>query len=165
MKPAWAVRRRNYLKSKLYRVRKSIQGPCLEFTKERLHRRPKFFKRSLALNPDIRPFQSFLRHIGDAPVHWHEETSSCGGILLSEENARQYQYWQANPTFQWFPDKWYPAVFPEAKGCADDLHRTILASFHGDSFELRSCLFRSDASANDISNRCLQKSTLPVLLR
>ena len=33
------------------------------------------------------------------------------------------------------------------------------------SFEFRSCLFRSDASANDISNRCLQKSTLPVLLR
>ena len=32
-------------------------------------------------------------------------------------------------------------------------------------FEFRSCLFRSDASANDRSNRCLQKSTLPVLLR
>ena len=43
MEPAWAVRRRNYLKSTLYRVRKSIQGPCLEFTKERLHLRPKFF--------------------------------------------------------------------------------------------------------------------------
>ena len=60
MEPAWAVRRRNCLKSTLYRVRKSIQGPCLEFTKESLHLRPKFFKRSLALNPDIRPFQSFL---------------------------------------------------------------------------------------------------------
>ena len=55
------------------------------------------------------------------------------------------------------------AYIPEAKGCADDLHRTIWASFHGDSFEFRSCLFRSDASANDRSNRCLQKSTLPVL--
>ena len=30
MEPAWAVRRRNCLKSRLYRVRKSIQGPCLE---------------------------------------------------------------------------------------------------------------------------------------
>ena len=35
--------RRNCLKSTSYRVRKSIQGPCLEFTKERLHLRPKFF--------------------------------------------------------------------------------------------------------------------------
>ena len=38
------------------------------------------------------PVFSLLRHIGDAPVHWHEETFSSGGILLSEENARQYQY-------------------------------------------------------------------------
>ena len=45
MEPAWAVRRRNCLKSTLYRVRKSIQGPCLEFTKERLHRRPELFNR------------------------------------------------------------------------------------------------------------------------
>ena len=37
----------------------------------------------------------------------------------------------------------HPAVFPEAKGCADDLHLIIWASFHGDSFEFRSCLFRS----------------------
>ena len=29
----------------MYRVRKSIQGPCLEFTKERLHRRPELFNR------------------------------------------------------------------------------------------------------------------------
>lgn len=28
-----------------------------------------------------------LRHIGNAPVHWHEETFSSGGILLSDENA------------------------------------------------------------------------------
>ena len=97
------------------------------------------------------PVFSLLRHIRDAPVHWHEETSSCGDFLPVEESARQYQYWQANSTFQWSPDMWYPAVFPEAKGCADDLHRTILASFHGDSFEFRSCPFRSDASANDIS--------------
>ena len=46
-----------------------------------------------------------------------------------------------------------------------EIYPTILAFFHGDSFEFRSFLFRSDASANDISNRCLQKSTLPVLLR
>ena len=38
------------------------------------------------------PVFSLLRHIGDAPVHWHEETFSSGVILLSEENARQYQY-------------------------------------------------------------------------
>ena len=37
------------------------------------------------------PVFSLLRHIGDAPVHWHEETFSSGGILLSEESARQYQ--------------------------------------------------------------------------
>ena len=97
------------------------------------------------------PVFSLLRHIGDAPVHWHEETSSCGDILPVEESARQYQCWQAISTFLWSPDKWYPAVFPEAKGCADDLHRTIWASFHGDSFEFRNCPFRSDASANDIS--------------
>ena len=46
-----------------------------------------------------------------------------------------------------------------------EIYLTIWAFFHGDSFEFRSCLFRSDASANDRSNRCLQKSTLPVLLR
>ena len=28
-----------------------------------------------------------LHHIGNAPVHWHEETFSSGGILLSDENA------------------------------------------------------------------------------
>ena len=33
------------------------------------------------------PVFSLLRHIGDAPVHWHEETFSSGGILLSDENA------------------------------------------------------------------------------
>ena len=38
------------------------------------------------------PVFSLLRHIGDAPVHWHEETSSCGDILPVEESARQYQY-------------------------------------------------------------------------
>lgn len=38
------------------------------------------------------PFQfSLLGHIGDAPVYWHEEISSYGDILLSEENARLYQ--------------------------------------------------------------------------
>lgn len=37
------------------------------------------------------PVFSLLRHIGDAPVHWHEETSSCGDILPVEESARQYQ--------------------------------------------------------------------------
>ena len=30
---------------------------------------------------------ALLRHIGNAPVHWHEETFSSGGILLSDENA------------------------------------------------------------------------------
>ena len=45
MEPARAVRRRNCLKSTLYRVRKSIQGPCLEFTKESLHLRPELFNR------------------------------------------------------------------------------------------------------------------------
>ena len=48
------------MKSILNRIWKGIQRPRLEFTKESLHLRPKFFKRSLALNPDIRPFQSFL---------------------------------------------------------------------------------------------------------
>ena len=33
------------------------------------------------------PVFSLLRHIGNAPVHWHEETFSSGGILLSDENA------------------------------------------------------------------------------
>ena len=33
------------------------------------------------------PVFSLLHHIGDAPVHWHEETFSSGGILLSDENA------------------------------------------------------------------------------
>ena len=37
------------------------------------------------------PVFPLLDHIGDAPVHWHEETFSSGGILLSEENARLYQ--------------------------------------------------------------------------
>ena len=106
-----------------------------------------------------------LGHIGDAPVHWHEETSSCGGILLSEENARLYQCWQANSTLQWSPDMWHPAVSPEVKGYADDLHLTIWAAFHGNSSEFRSFLFPSDASSNDRSNRYLQKSSLPVILR
>ena len=30
---------------------------------------------------------ALLRHIGNAPVHWHEETFSSGDILLSDENA------------------------------------------------------------------------------
>ena len=46
----------------------------------------------------------------------------------------------------------------------DPLHLTIWASFHADSSEFRSFLFRSDASANDRLNRCLLKSTLPVPL-
>ena len=46
----------------------------------------------------------------------------------------------------------------------DPLHLTIWASFHADSSEFRSFLFRSDASANDRWNRCLLKSTLPVPL-
>ena len=50
------------------------------------------------------------------------------------------------------------------KGCADDLHLTIWASFHADSSEFRSFLFRSDASANDRWNRCLLKNTLPAPL-
>ena len=33
------------------------------------------------------PVFSLLRHIENAPVHWHEETFSSGGILLSDENA------------------------------------------------------------------------------
>ena len=33
------------------------------------------------------PVFSLLRHTGNAPVHWHEETFSSGGILLSDENA------------------------------------------------------------------------------
>ena len=33
------------------------------------------------------PAFSLLRHIGNAPVHWYEETFSSGGILLSDENA------------------------------------------------------------------------------
>ena len=33
------------------------------------------------------PVFSLLRHIGNAPVHWNEETFSSGGILLSDENA------------------------------------------------------------------------------
>ena len=48
----------------------------------------------------------------------------------------------------------YPAVSPEAKGCADDLYQTILAFFHGDSSEFRSCPFRSGASINGRLNRC-----------
>lgn len=117
--------------------------------------------------PTYKAVQVFplLGHIGGVPVHWHEETSSCGGILLSEENARLYRCWQANSTFQWSPDMWHPAVSPEVKGYADVLHLTIWASFHGNSSEFRSFLFRSDTSANDRSNRCLQKSSLPVTLR
>ena len=43
--------------------------------------------------PTYKAVQVFplLGHIGGVPVHWHEETSSCGGILLSEENARLYR--------------------------------------------------------------------------
>ena len=44
------------------------------------------------------PVFFLLRHIGDAPVHWHEETFSSGGILLSEENARRKSSVQATPT-------------------------------------------------------------------
>ena len=46
----------------------------------------------------------------------------------------------------------------------DPLHLTIWASFHADSSEFRSFLFRSDASANDRLNGCLLRSTLPVPL-
>ena len=58
--PAGTIRDSHRVKSILNRIWKSIQHPRLEFTKESLHLRPKFFTRSLALNPDIRPFQSFL---------------------------------------------------------------------------------------------------------
>ena len=58
--PAGTIRDSNSMESILNRIWKSIQRPRLEFTKESLHRRPKFFTRPLALNPDIRPFQSFL---------------------------------------------------------------------------------------------------------
>ena len=37
-----------------------------------------------------------------------------------------------------------------------EIYLTIWAFFHGDSFEFRSCLFRSDASANDISKTIYQ---------
>ena len=57
---AGTIRDSNSVESILNRIWKSIQRPRLEFTKESLHLRPKFFTRSLALNPDIRPFQSFL---------------------------------------------------------------------------------------------------------
>ena len=46
--------------------------------------------------------------------------------------------------------------FSRSERMSDDLHLTIWASFHGDSFEFRSCLFRSDASANDISKTIYQ---------
>ena len=34
---------------------------------------------------------SLLYYIENAPVHWHEESFSSCGILLSEENTRLYQ--------------------------------------------------------------------------
>ena len=58
--PAGTISDSNSVESILNRIWKGIQHPRLEFTKESLHLRPKFFTRSFALNPDIRPFQSFL---------------------------------------------------------------------------------------------------------
>ena len=37
------------------------------------------------------PVFPLLGHIGDAPVHWHEETFSSGGILLSEYKYGYYR--------------------------------------------------------------------------
>ena len=41
-----------------------------------------------------------------------------------------------------------------------EIYLTIWAFFHGDSFEFRSCLFRSDASANDISRTGVYRKAL-----